>query len=473
MAASTGAIPLPPFRQCPSVGASPSCQILVVVNPDSSVSVYGDSNISPYDGGDDTLVGVENQSSTPVDAITVTGPGTGLGGLDGDGLCSFGVAGCPFGPTGYEGPGTSLVTKASLPDDAEIDFTGGLGAGKAAYFSLEGALTSAQLKGRKGHIGGAPYVGLGDSYSSGEGASSFLSGTDTATNQCHRAATSTAWEPEVAAATRMGFDFAACSGAVVEDFYRAGSADRHNAGETPQLDHVSVQGSTSLVTLTIGGNNLGFPNILTDCIEADRTHFFAHGGPGCADRDQPLLLKAMKALVAGRKAGCLALPGLDMVTGKPGFDCSDQPVPPLATLYQDIAGRLAPNGELVVAGYPRLFGTKFSLSGTFGRECKVGFIGAITQADALWLNSMAPALNGIISNQVKVAEARIHATRPDVKIKFVSVDEQFEHHRICDTDTPWINGLVLTSVFGDVTPLSFHPNDAGQNAYGTAVKAGL
>jgi len=472
--AATNSIPLAPFHECPQVGASPSCQILVVINPDNSVSVYGDPAISPYDGGDDTLVGVLNQSSKPVDAITVTGPGTGLGGLDGDGLCSYGVANCPFGPTGYEGPGTALVTKPSLPDDAEIDFTGGLGSGMTTYFSLEGLLTSAQLKGRQGHIGSAPYVGLGDSFSSGEGATSFYADTDTSTNKCHRANTDTAWEPEVAVKTDKAIDFAACSGAVVEDFYRAGSSDRHNAGETPQIDHVAVQGPTNLVTLTVGGNNLGFPSILADCIEGDRLHIKAKGGPGCADRDLPLLLRAMRALVVGRPtAGCLPLPGLDPNTGKPDSDCSDRPVASLAALYQDIAGRLAPNGELIVAGYPRLFGTNFSLSGTFGWECKVGFFGSIIKADVLWLNSMAVTLNGLISSQVQVAAARIHQTRPDVKVKFVSVDEQFGHHRICDTDTQWIHGLELTSFLGLPTALSFHPNDSGQNAYGTAVKAGL
>ncbi|MDQ6944926.1 MAG: SGNH/GDSL hydrolase family protein [Actinomycetota bacterium] len=441
------------------------------MNPDRSVSVYGDSSVTPYDGGDDTLVGVLNLSSAAVDAITVTGPGTGLGGLDGDGLCSFGVAGCPFGPTGYEGPGTSLVTKPSLPDDAETDFTGGLAQNVFTYFSLEGALTSAQLKGREGHIGGAPYAGLGDSFSSGEGASSFLNGTDTGINNCHRAATTTAWEPEVSVASGKALDFGACSGAVVEDFYRLGDPARHTGGEVPQIDRVSTQGTTQLVTLTVGGNNLGFPNILNDCVEIDRSHLLAPGRPGCADRDQDLFLKALKALVVGRKAGCLALPGLDLDTNKPGFDCSDQPVPALSTLYRDIAGRLAQNGTLVVAGYPQLFGYKFSLSGTFSRECKVGFVGAIAKSDVLWMNGLAPAINATINSQVARAAALVHQTRPDVTIKFVSVDEQFQTHRLCDTGTQWIHGLELNGT--KPSSLSFHPTDEGQNAYGTAVKAAL
>ena len=116
--------------------------------------MLGDPAVGPYDGADDTLVGAQNESSGVVPAITVTGPGTGLSLFDGDGLCSYGVSGCPFGPTGYEGPGTSFVTEPSLPDSAEIDFAGaGLAPGHGAYFSLEGALTSAALTAHQGPLG--------------------------------------------------------------------------------------------------------------------------------------------------------------------------------------------------------------------------------------------------------------------------------------------------------------------------------
>ncbi|QEC48544.1 hypothetical protein FSW04_13860 [Baekduia soli] len=125
-----------------------------MVYPDRTVTVYGDQSAGQYDGADDTLVGVWDQSGSPVDAITVAGPGSDLSGLDGDGLCTYGVAGCPFGPTGYEGPKTSLVTDPALPDAAEVDFTGGLAPNATAYFSLEGALTSASLKARQGHLTG-------------------------------------------------------------------------------------------------------------------------------------------------------------------------------------------------------------------------------------------------------------------------------------------------------------------------------
>lgn len=159
-AATAGAAtaPAPPFTQCPAIGNSPGCEILLVVNASNTVSVAGDPSVGPYDGSDDTLVGIVNDSAKPVKAVTVSGPGSGLSGFDGDGICGGGFgtwggsAGCPYGRTGYEGPGTSFVTNATLPDSAEVDFAGGLAPGKSAYFSLEGALTTAELTAREGGL---------------------------------------------------------------------------------------------------------------------------------------------------------------------------------------------------------------------------------------------------------------------------------------------------------------------------------
>jgi len=144
--ADAAAAPATPFTECPAIGASPSCEILLVVNANGTVTVQGDASVGTFDGSDDTLVGIINNSATAVKAVTVSGPGSDLSGFDGDGICSGnygswnGSAGCPYGRTGYEGPGTSFVTDPSLPDSAEVDFTGGLAPGGKAYFSLEGPL---------------------------------------------------------------------------------------------------------------------------------------------------------------------------------------------------------------------------------------------------------------------------------------------------------------------------------------------
>jgi pimeloyl-ACP methyl ester carboxylesterase len=140
----------PPFSECPSVNYAPSCGIELQVNQNGTVSVSADTSVGPYDGGDDTLVGIVNNSTAPVTAVTVTGPGSDLSGFDYDGLCAY--LRCSYGPTGYEGPGTSFVTKPNQPDSAEVDFTPALAPGARAYFSLEGALQSARLTAREGSL---------------------------------------------------------------------------------------------------------------------------------------------------------------------------------------------------------------------------------------------------------------------------------------------------------------------------------
>lgn len=135
----------PPFTQCPAVGSSPSCGILIVVNPDGSTTVLGDPAVGPYDGGDDTLVGVQNNLGSPVTGLKLSST-LGIFDLDGDGICSGfspGPAGCPFGPTGYEGPGTTFSSTSSTVGN--VLFTGGLPPGATAYFGLESVVQAAQL----------------------------------------------------------------------------------------------------------------------------------------------------------------------------------------------------------------------------------------------------------------------------------------------------------------------------------------
>ncbi len=143
-AAAVG-VPAPPFQQCPAVGSSPSCAILIVVNPDGSATVVGDPAVGPFDGGDDTLVGVQNNTSGSITGLKLSST-LPIFALDGDGLCASynpGPTGCPFGPTSYEGPNTSFV-----PTDSNVGnvlFTGGLSAGGSTYFSLESVVQAAQL----------------------------------------------------------------------------------------------------------------------------------------------------------------------------------------------------------------------------------------------------------------------------------------------------------------------------------------
>ncbi|MBO0783666.1 MAG: SGNH/GDSL hydrolase family protein, partial [Ktedonobacteraceae bacterium] len=106
----------------------------------------------------------------------------------------------------------------------------------------------------------AKYVAMGDSFSSGEGNPPFEAGTDVDNvNLCHRS--TTAYPRQVQNALNLGSTaFVACSGAVSD--YIINEYNQENT-ELPQAAFVSS--STNLVTITIGGNDVGFGSVLTSC----------------------------------------------------------------------------------------------------------------------------------------------------------------------------------------------------------------
>ncbi|MDQ6811356.1 MAG: hypothetical protein M3Z95_05610 [Actinomycetota bacterium] len=145
-ASSASAAPTPPFTQCPAIGLDTSCAVLIEITPSGEAESFTDPTQGPFDGVEDTLIGVQNNSKNTVETIKLK---TGslpipIFGFDGDGLCSAFIspkpAGCPFGPTGYEGPKTSFTIENA--NEGNVNFLEGTVApGGSAYFSLEGPVT--------------------------------------------------------------------------------------------------------------------------------------------------------------------------------------------------------------------------------------------------------------------------------------------------------------------------------------------
>jgi len=158
--------PLPttaPFQQCTAVYLDPSCGYLIDVT-DSGSRVLVDASIGYYEGQDDVLVGIQNDSSAPVSQlhIGVAGSGYGSFGFDGDGLCTPGgnpvPADCPFGPVGdpgdYWGPDAQLTADPNpcpgasagpCADDGTVTFPTPLAPGQYTYFSLESPFSGATV----------------------------------------------------------------------------------------------------------------------------------------------------------------------------------------------------------------------------------------------------------------------------------------------------------------------------------------
>ncbi|MBD0419677.1 SGNH/GDSL hydrolase family protein [Streptomyces sp. TRM S81-3] len=142
------------------------------------------------------------------------------------------------------------------------------------------------------------YVALGDSYSSGVGAGSYISSS----GDCKR---STKAHPYLWAAAHSPstFDFTACSGARTGDVL---------AGQLGPLGS-----TTSLVSLSVGGNDAGFADVMTTCV--------LQSDSSCLSR-----IATARAYVDS------TLPGK------------------LDGVYSAIRNR-APNAHVVVIGYPRFY----------------------------------------------------------------------------------------------------------------------
>lgn len=136
--------PAPPFAECPAIGLDTSCDILVVVT-DSGTDVYQDPSQGPYDGIDDTLTGVLNESGEPLTNLDLSGD-TDLFGFDGDGICTYTFAAyCSTAQYGYEGPDNTFSDINANDSGGVVNFTTPLPTGGSSYFSLEEALDASTV----------------------------------------------------------------------------------------------------------------------------------------------------------------------------------------------------------------------------------------------------------------------------------------------------------------------------------------
>jgi hypothetical protein len=130
---------------CPALGnIAAGCNETITLNPGGTGTVVV-NNSNPYDGSDDQLVGVINNTGGPVSSITITGAG--IGGFDGDGgwapnggCVTVGSGPCftpsiAADPGGYSGPNNTF---SPFSANTVVDtFVGGLGNGATTFFTLE------------------------------------------------------------------------------------------------------------------------------------------------------------------------------------------------------------------------------------------------------------------------------------------------------------------------------------------------
>jgi hypothetical protein len=152
------------FPQCPAVEDDTSgCEFLITVTAvDGSGAATNftvatsSPDLGPYDGCDDTLVGILNNSGATLKSVTLSGSvaGDGIFDFDGDGACAAITCTNGAGDTsGYGGPGVNFSAIGGTLDSTgtvNVGCTGvgtcaGIAAAGTAWFSLEGTLTASVL----------------------------------------------------------------------------------------------------------------------------------------------------------------------------------------------------------------------------------------------------------------------------------------------------------------------------------------
>ncbi len=204
-------------------------------------------------------------------------------------------------------------------------------------------------------------VALGDSYASGVGTRTYLSDGTT----CQRSVY--AYPALVAASRGSTLNFRACSGAKIAD--------------VANLQLGALSATTSYVTVTVGGNDIGFSSVLTTCAK-----------PAWASDCNGAINQAQSTLT-------------NVVPGR------------LKSLFDSIRAR-AGSARVVVTGYPRLFN---------GEDCNL--LTWFSPAEEDRLNLTADRLNSTLAQAANAAG-----------FTFTDPTAAFDKHAVCD-DVEWLNGL--------------------------------
>jgi lysophospholipase L1-like esterase len=208
---------------------------------------------------------------------------------------------------------------------------------------------------------GPSYVALGDSYSSGTGTRSYIvDGTS-----CLRSVY--AYPSLIASAKGYTLNFRACSGAKIPDVTNT------------QLSALGT--GTGYVTISVGGNDAGFADVLTTCAQPA----WLSNCNGAVDKAQSYIRNT--------------LPGA------------------LDTLYSRIRAR-APQAKVTVVGYPRIFN---------GEDCNA--LTWFSPTEESRLNATADLINSTTAARASAAG-----------FAFANPTSRFVGHAVCDSPE-WINGL--------------------------------
>jgi lysophospholipase L1-like esterase len=286
--------------------------------------------------------------------------------------------------------------------------------GRSALLALLTAITIVAAEAVAGAASAAAptgrYVALGDSYTSGPLIPTQVDLNCVRSNRNYPALTASA-------IGSSAFVDVSCGGATTGDILNPGDGTLGIAVPA-QLDAVTA--ATALVTIGIGGNDIGFSDIITTCAEDSVDSPF---GTPCKNRYTAGGTDQLQARIAAT-------------------------APKVAAVLQSVRAK-APNARVVVVGYPAI------LPDT-GYGCWP--VVPIAYGDVPYLRGVEKSLNAMLANTAAANGAR-----------FVDTYTPSIGHDACrGSSTRWVEGLVPAT-----SAAPFHPNAAGERGMATAVTAGV
>lgn len=262
-------------------------------------------------------------------------------------------------------------------------------------------------------------VALGDSYSAGVGTKN----DDLAGSPCHRS--SGGWpylmSREYHAAPQLTpSGYFACSGDTTVQVL--GGKPGEQPSQIQQLrTFVAANGAPSLITMTVGGDDLGFAKLLAGC--------YAYWAGECVND-------------LNRK--------IDYLNGGDFTRI-------LARTYQAIKAAAGGANEIAIVGYPFIMPSAGFFSDLHANE------------HCPWMNGDAAQILARFRQGQQLMDSAMATAASQAGVRFVNIDGALSGHELCTGDS-WIQDL---SLHNKNLGVAGHPNPTGQQHEADAVAAGL
>lgn len=296
-----------------------------------------------------------------------------------------------------------------------------------------------------GNLTKVNYLALGDSFSSGEGAYNYRPETNIDFNKCHQSFDSYGFLLHKNLSITNSFKSVTCSGAKIKDIILQTDEEKsYNNNDSQAYGKTDIalydrqiyteflpgyrlqnnfvrDNKPQIVTMSIGGNDIGFSSILTKCVNPFEKHT-------CYNT------------YTERKQVVGTINNL---------------YPKLLSMYQQLKRDAAVDAKIYIVGYPEIAVANGNCANNVHFD----------NDEIIFSNNLIAYLNGMVKS------AADHAG-----VYYVDITNALAGHRLCETKSNQVavHGLTLSNEFTLSKPFaaeSYHPNKLGQQLMANTIAA--